>query len=62
MKILLMEDEKRRPTRSEVFQQGKSIVAVTLEMQTKELKSMNLIDSPGFNDSEADRSDEELHR
>ena len=55
-----MKLQKKKPKYSQQFEAHKSLKAVTRKMDIKTFEHINYIDSPGFNDPDKNRSDNQI--
>ena len=55
----ICENNNKKPLKDQMFTASKSIKAVTKEIEIKKFGELNLIDTPGLNDPDKTRTDEE---
>ena len=57
---LKMEKKDKKPKKTQQFEAHKSMKAVTSKMDIKKCDKINYIDSPGFNDPDKNRNDNQI--
>ena len=55
----ICENNNKKPLKDQMLTASKSIKAVTKEIEIKKFGELNLIDTPGLNDPDKTRTDEE---